>query len=47
MILQKSFEYADLLLKKHFLLLSVLKTFTFFMTQKNRIYLKQKSFVAI
>ncbi len=26
MILQKSFQYADLLLKKHFWLLSVLKT---------------------
>jgi len=26
MILQKSFKYADLLLKKHFLLLSMLKT---------------------
>ncbi len=30
MILQKSFWYADLLLKKHYLLLSILKTVVWF-----------------
>ncbi len=30
MILQKSFEYADLLHKKHFVLLSMLKTVVLF-----------------
>ncbi len=50
MILQKSFQYADLVLKKHFWLLSALKQFCFLIyivsnVQKNSITLKYKPFL--
>ncbi len=47
MILQKSFWYADVVLKKHFLLLSMLKTFVLQLFSSLALFSAAKSFSAM